>query len=50
VAAGTTVVLAEHTGTERGYLPRLRSRLVDAFDGALDVRIAKSDVDPLRVV
>lgn len=50
VAAGTTVVLAEHTGTERGYLPRLRSRLVDAFDGALDVRIAKSDADPLRVV
>ncbi|MEY4673495.1 MAG: hypothetical protein RL148_1279 [Planctomycetota bacterium] len=50
VAAGTTVVLAEHTGTERGYLPRLRKRLLDAFDGALAVHVAKSDVDPVRVV
>jgi putative NIF3 family GTP cyclohydrolase 1 type 2 len=50
VAAGTTVVLAGHSNTERGFLPVLRRRLAEAFDGDLDVRVAKSDRDPFTVV
>lgn len=48
-ARGVTVVLTDHTNTERGYLPRLqralRSRLVD-----VDVLISEVDTDPLFVV
>ena len=46
VAAGTTVVLAGHSNTERGFLPVLRKRLVTEFGPALDVRISKADRDP----
>jgi putative NIF3 family GTP cyclohydrolase 1 type 2 len=50
VAAGTSVVLAGHSNTERGFLPVLRRRLAESFDGDLDVRVAKSDRDPFVVV
>jgi putative NIF3 family GTP cyclohydrolase 1 type 2 len=46
VAAGTSVVLAGHSNTERGFLRVLQKRLRSAFDGDLDVRLAKSDRDP----
>ncbi|HEX6813447.1 MAG TPA: Nif3-like dinuclear metal center hexameric protein [Planctomycetota bacterium] len=46
VAAGTSVVLAGHSNTERGFLSVLRNRLREAFDGDLDVRVARSDRDP----
>jgi dinuclear metal center YbgI/SA1388 family protein len=48
VAAGRVVVLAEHTHTERGYLPRLASRLTHALP-ALSVTCSRIDADPLRV-
>lgn len=50
VAAGTAVVLAGHSHTERGYLRVLARRLERAFDGDLDVRIAASDRDPFTIV
>lgn len=50
VAAGTTVVLAGHSHTERAYLQVLRQRLRAPFDGALDVRVAASDRDPFVFV
>lgn len=50
LAAGTTVVTAGHSNTERGFLPVLRRRLVEAFDGDLEVRVAKADHDPFVVV
>ena len=49
VAAGTTVVLAGHSNTERGYLRVLKKRLLRAFAPDLDVRIAKSDRDPFTL-
>jgi dinuclear metal center YbgI/SA1388 family protein len=49
VAAGTSVVLAGHSNTERGYLRVLKKRLAAAFAGALDVRIAAADRDPFTV-
>jgi dinuclear metal center YbgI/SA1388 family protein len=50
VAAGTSVVLAGHSNTERGFLKVLRQRLREAFDGELDVRVANSDRDPFVTV
>lgn len=49
VAAGTTVVLAGHSNTERGFLPVLRKRLRAAFDGDLDVVLARADRDPFTL-
>jgi dinuclear metal center YbgI/SA1388 family protein len=49
VAAGTSIVLAGHSNTERGFLKVLQKRLRSAFDGDLDVRIAASDRDPFTV-
>ena len=50
VAAGTAVVLAGHSNTERGFLKELGKRLSSEFGKALQVRVAKADRDPLTVV
>lgn len=50
VAAGTTVVLAGHSNTERGFLKVLQRRLREPLGGELDVRVARSDRDPFTVV
>jgi dinuclear metal center YbgI/SA1388 family protein len=49
VARGTSVILAEHSNTERGYLPILRDRLEKALRGKVEVRIAASDREPLEI-
>ena len=46
VAAGTSVVVTDHTNTERGYLPRLAERIAQRLDG-IEIRISKIDADPL---
>lgn len=43
---GMSVILAGHTRTERGYLPRLAGRLATELPG-LDVRVSAADTDPL---
>lgn len=48
VNAGISVILGEHTGTERGYLPRLADKLVAALPG-VDVVVSKADRDPLTL-
>lgn len=50
VAAGTSVVLTDHTNCERGWLPTLRDRLRSRLGKAVEVTIAGSDADPLMVV
>ncbi len=50
VAAGTAVVLAGHSNTERGFLKVLQRRLREPFAGELDVRIARTDRDPFTTV
>lgn len=45
---GTSVVLSEHTNSERGYLPGLRARLCEAGFGF--VAVSERDRDPLSVV
>jgi dinuclear metal center YbgI/SA1388 family protein len=50
VREGTAVVCAEHSNTERGYLPVLQRRLQKVLGKALDIRCAKTDTDPFRYV
>lgn len=46
---GMHVLLAGHTNTERGYLPRLAIRLGDELPG-IETRISQADRDPLMVM
>jgi len=50
VAKGTSVILCEHTNTERGYLKVLRTDLEALFEGKVAVQISAKDSDPLVVV
>ena len=50
VASGTSVILAGHSNTERGFLRVLGKRLTGEFRKELQVRVAKGDRDPLTVV
>lgn len=46
---GTTVVLCEHTNTERGYLQTVyRDKIVDALQG-VEVRYSQIDRDPFEI-
>jgi putative NIF3 family GTP cyclohydrolase 1 type 2 len=45
---GTSVILSEHTHTERGYLPVLRERLDAELDGEVLIDVSRADVEPLR--
>lgn len=51
-ARGASVVLCEHTNTERGYLPILRNKirlaLSDAGTSPVEILISKTDRDPLQ--
>lgn len=44
---GKSVILAEHSHTERGYLPRLRERLGLLTEDKLEISIAENDREPL---
>jgi len=48
--AGSSVILSEHTHTERGYLPEFGRRLESLAEGELQVLISERDADPLRTV
>jgi dinuclear metal center YbgI/SA1388 family protein len=50
LAQGSSVVLCEHSNSERGYLPELGRRLIAETGTNLDVAIAQTDVEPLRLV
>jgi putative NIF3 family GTP cyclohydrolase 1 type 2 len=47
LARGKSVILAEHSHTERGYLPRLKERLAALTEGKIEILIAESDREPL---
>jgi dinuclear metal center YbgI/SA1388 family protein len=49
VGRGAVVVLAEHSSSERGYLPRLSRRLRALAGRSLEVRIAREDCEPLVI-
>ena len=48
--AGASVILSEHTHTERGFLPEFARLLAGLANGELEVRVSTRDADPLRTV
>lgn len=46
---GTSVMLCEHSNTERGYLPRLRDRLLNLTQDQVEVFLARSDREPIQI-
>ncbi|HET7545685.1 MAG TPA: Nif3-like dinuclear metal center hexameric protein [Polyangiaceae bacterium] len=49
VRAGSSVILSEHTHTERGYLPEFARRLEESSEGQLRVLVSERDRDPLQI-
>jgi dinuclear metal center YbgI/SA1388 family protein len=50
VEGGVSVILAEHSHTERGYLPRLKSRLLQELGSEIAVVVATADAEPLAMI
>jgi dinuclear metal center YbgI/SA1388 family protein len=48
--SGSSVILAEHTHTERGFLPELARRLKTLTNGQIQALVSARDADPLRTV
>lgn len=48
--SGSSVVLSEHTHTERGFLPVLAARLALETAGAVTFHVSRCDRDPLALV
>jgi len=49
LANGSSVILGEHSSSERGFLPQFAARLRDASGNALETLVARSDREPLEV-
>ena len=47
--AGSSVILAEHSSTERGYLRDYAARITDRSAGALEALVSESDREPLEI-
>jgi len=50
VEKGTSVILTEHSNSERGYLLNLKGKLQQLFEEKIDIEISKKDADPLVIV
>ncbi|XP_069840784.1 NIF3-like protein 1 [Dendropsophus ebraccatus] len=50
VAEGRSVVLCEHSNSERGYLLELAGQITQRLEGKVDVLVSQTDRDPLQVV
>ncbi|XP_062859643.1 NIF3-like protein 1 [Trichomycterus rosablanca] len=50
VSKGTSVILCEHSNSERGFLPVFKERLCALLPDSVKVTVSQSDRDPLQVV
>uniref|UniRef100_A0A8C5Q8G1 NIF3-like protein 1 n=1 Tax=Leptobrachium leishanense TaxID=445787 RepID=A0A8C5Q8G1_9ANUR len=50
VAEGRSVILSEHSNSERGFLKDLRGKIAERLEGKVQVTVSQSDRDPLEVV
>ncbi|XP_027019091.2 NIF3-like protein 1 [Tachysurus fulvidraco] len=50
VSKGTSVILSEHSNSERGFLPVFKERLTARLSDSVRVIISQKDKDPLQVV
>ena len=49
VSAGVSVILADHSNTERGFLTHIKENLSSMLDG-VNVIVSTVDKDPLQIV
>lgn len=49
LASGSSVILGEHSSSERGFLPEFAERLRSATHPQLEVLVARADREPLEV-
>ncbi|XP_053135259.1 NIF3-like protein 1 isoform X2 [Hemicordylus capensis] len=49
VAKGITVILCEHSNTERGFLLELQQVLAEYLENKIDIVVSERDRDPLQV-
>ncbi len=49
-ARGVSVILCDHTNTERGYLPVLKKKLLAKLGRGVRIDISKGDREPLEIV
>ncbi|XP_073505022.1 NIF3-like protein 1 [Phyllobates terribilis] len=50
VAEGRSVILCEHSNSERGYLRELAAQIAQRLEGQVEVMVSQTDRDPLEVV
>ncbi|CAN2390451.1 May function as a transcriptional corepressor through its interaction with COPS2 [Pristimantis euphronides] len=50
VAEGRSVILCEHSNSERGYLRELGAQIAQRLEGKVEVLLSQEDRDPLQVV
>jgi len=50
VEQGTSVILCDHSNTERGFLTKLKSNLDVLFQNQVVIEISQRDADPLVIV
>jgi hypothetical protein len=50
IADGISVILSEHTHTERGYLPVLKRQLSDLLGKTVTVEVSKRDREPVETL
>ena len=50
VSKGISVILCDHSNTERGYLHVLKDKLFTMFEEQIAVSVSEIDRDPLTVV
>ncbi|XP_075687053.1 phosphoribosylformylglycinamidine synthase isoform X3 [Rhinoderma darwinii] len=50
VADGRSVILCEHSNSERGYLRELGAQITQCLEGKVEVVVSQTDRDPLLVV
>ena len=46
---GVSVILCDHSNTERGYLTVIKDRLITDLEGEVEVLLSEMDRDPLTV-
>ena len=47
---GTSVILCDHSNTERGFLKVFASELSSILNNAVSVQVSDLDADPLQIV
>ncbi|CAD5110888.1 DgyrCDS253 [Dimorphilus gyrociliatus] len=50
VAGGSSVILCEHSNTERGFLKHIQAKLSEQLEDSIEVLVSSTDADPLQIV